>query len=72
MNRQQAKELLPIIQAFAEGKEIMYRNKGLNEGWMEMKELPELAFGDYDYCIKHREECWKEMQKHQPFWMNKM
>lgn len=31
MDRQQAKELLPIIQAFAEGKNIEYRSKGFNE-----------------------------------------
>ena len=28
MNRVKAKELLPIIQAFAEGKEIQYKYKG--------------------------------------------
>lgn len=30
MNRQQAKELLPIIQAFAEGKTIQYYCKSEN------------------------------------------
>ena len=30
MTREEAKEMLPIIQAFAEGKEIQYRNS-LNE-----------------------------------------
>lgn len=34
MNRERAKELLPVIQAFAEGKEVEFKDKNsLNEGW---------------------------------------
>ena len=81
MDRQQAKELLPIIQAFVEGKEIEYRSKGFNEEWREMHEMPGLSFDSYEYRIKPEpkyrpfaniDECWQEMQKHQPFgWVKK-
>ena len=76
MKREQAKELLPIIQAFAEGKEIQYRNS-FNE-WIDIKKNEGLSFikTPLDYRIKPesqyrpfktREECWNEMLKHQPF-----
>lgn len=73
MNRQEAKELLPIIQAFAEGRPVEFKNY---EGeWMKGEYL---AFNkpNKDYRIKPEpkyrpfkdaEECWAEMQKHQPF-----
>lgn len=74
MNRQEAKELLPIIQAFAEGKTIQSRFiNGSNTWWDDNN----LSFGDgVEYRIKPEpkyrpfkdaEECWAEMQKHQPF-----
>lgn len=76
MDRQQAKELLPIIQAFAEGKNIEYRSKGFNEDWKKVTQIPALSFKSFEYRIKPKpryrpfanaEECWQEMQKHQPF-----
>lgn len=76
MNKQQAKELLPIIQAFAEGKQIEKRDVGsFNCEWKETK-LPAFNPAVSDYRIKsepkyrpfkNAEECWQEMQKHQPF-----
>lgn len=76
MNRQQAKELLPIIQAFAEGKQIEKRDVGsFNCEWKETK-LPAFNPAVFDYRIKPEpkyrpfkdaEECWQEMLKHQPF-----
>ena len=81
MNRKQAKEFYPIMQAYAEGKLIECRTKpSLIEGldvtndWTEMKEIefwnnteyrvkPEPKFRPF----KNAEECWQEMQKHQPF-----
>lgn len=74
MNRQQAKDLLPIIQAFAEGKEIEFRNKSFKE-W-SMIENPSFDPNITSYRIKPEpnyrpfkdaEECWQEMLKHQPF-----
>lgn len=76
MNRQQAKELLPIIQAFAEGKTIQV--KGPDNRWYDYSGSRKLKF-DSDpkkYRIKpepkyrpfvDKEECWQEMLKHQPF-----
>lgn len=76
MDRQQAKELLPIIQAFAEGKNIEYRSKGFNEDWKKVTQIPGLSFNSFEYRIKPEpkyrpfkdaEECWCEMLKHEPF-----
>lgn len=79
MNRKEAAELLPIIQAYAEGKTIQTKN---GNGWIDID-------GDYDglnldsligyqdcFRIKpeatyrpfaNAEECWNEMLKHQSF-----
>lgn len=77
MTREEAKELLPIIKAYSEGKTIEYRCKGFgSEEWKEVKEIPGLSFNSYEYRIKPKpkyrpfkdaEECWNEMLKHQPF-----
>ena len=74
MNRNQAKELMPIIQAFAEGKAIESRCiKGDKSLWYD-DEDPSFD-DDLEYRIKpdptyrpfkDAEECWKEMQKHHP------
>lgn len=75
MNRKEAAELLPIIQAFAEGKDMEYRSKGFNEDWKKVTQIPALSFKSFEYRIKpepkyypfaNAEECWQEMQKHQP------
>ena len=72
MTREEAKELLPIMQAFAEGKTIEYR--GLGGAW-KVAQTPTWSSHLF-YRIKpepkyrpfrSREECWDEMQKHQPF-----
>lgn len=70
--RKQTKELLPIMQAFAEGKTIQYK---FNEGWRDLDKL--MAFSDTSkYRIKpepkyrpfkNQEECWNEMHKHSNF-----
>ena len=81
MTREEAKVLLPIIQAFAEGKVIECRTKpSLIEGsdvpndWTEMKEIG--FWNNIEYRIKQEpkyrpfkdaEECWNEMQKHEYF-----
>ena len=75
MNRQQAKELLPIIQAFAEGKTIQV--KGPDNRWYDSDRKDCKLKFDSDpqmYRIKpkyrpfrSKEECWNEMLKHQPF-----
>ena len=76
MTREEAKELLPILQAFAEGKQIQDKIEGVTD-WVDTDEI------NFEYegqKIKHRikpepkyrpfksqEECWNEMLKHQPF-----
>lgn len=77
MTREQAKELLPIIQAFAEGKIVQV--KGPDNRWYDRdKEQCEIHFNSdpQKYRIKpeptyrpfaNEEECWNEMLKHQPF-----
>ena len=84
MTREKAKELLPIIQAFAEGEIIECRTKpgtisaGIPNEWTEIKEIG--FWNGIEYRIKpepkyrpfaNAEECWTEMQKHHPFgWLN--
>ena len=73
ITRENAKKLLPIIKAYSEGKEIEFLNLG--KKW---KLLPDPNFDGepFQYRIKPEpkyrpfkslEECWEEMQKHQPF-----
>lgn len=74
MDRNRAKTLLPIIQAYAEGKTIQSRCvKGDTSLWYD-DEDPSFD-DDFEYRIKPEpnyrpfkdaEECWAEMQKHQP------
>jgi len=72
MNRNQAKELLPIIQAFSEGKDIEYFDKG-DCKWRTCIELD--FHGNVEYRIKHEptwipftysSTCLKEIKKHHP------
>lgn len=74
MNRNQAKIMLPIIQAYAEGKEIEIFDK-TTKMWKTVM-LPHFDCDSNIYRIKlgvkyrpfaNAEECWQEMQKHQPF-----
>lgn len=73
MTRNEVKELLPIMQAFAEGKPI---EVFINNQWMDLPEDVDLRpmIGEYRIkptpkCrpFKNAEECWNEMKKHQPF-----
>ena len=73
MTREEIKELLPIIQAFAEGKQIEVKRK--NE-WFGIGDDIYFSESPSDYRIKpepkyrpfkNQEECWNEMLKHQPF-----
>lgn len=74
MNRKEAAELLPIIQAYAEGKEIEIFDKTMKMWKTAM--LPHFDCDSNIYRIKpepkyrpfnDEKECWAEMQKHQPF-----
>ena len=77
MTREEVKDLLPILQAFAEGRVIQYRDNGV---WKDITTeegfYTDNAFVNVnDYRIKpeltyrpfaNAEECWNEMLKHQP------
>lgn len=74
MNRKEVAELLPILKAFSEGKEIEAIYKGTKSPWFKVEEMffdkgtifrikPEPTYRPF----KDTEECWAEMQKHQPF-----
>ena len=81
MDRNQAKEFFPILQAYAEGKVIECRTKpsavedtDVPNDWTETKEIE--FWNNTEYRIKPEakyrpfanvEECWTEMKKHQPF-----
>ena len=79
MTREEAKELLPIIQAWAEGKPIQHKTD--SGSWSDItKDLyvhnhpslyrikPEPEYRPF----KNQEECWNEMLKHQPFgWLKR-
>ena len=78
MTREEAKELLPFIQAFAEGKTIQYKNE--HGSWIEI-DCPIWS----KYCqyrikpqpkyrpFKNQEECWNEMHNHPDFgWLTRI
>lgn len=75
MTREEAKTMLPFIQAYAEGKAIESRCiKGDKSLWYD-DEDPSFD-DDFEYRIKpeseyrpfaNAKECWEEMMKHQPF-----
>ena len=78
MDRNQAKVLLPIIQAFSEGRKIMVKDRRLSDEEYNWSEVDDCSFNikQFEYRIKpestyrpfkNAEECWQEMQKHQPF-----
>ena len=72
MTREEVKEMLPIMQAYAEGRTIQFLDGGK---WLDLYESdfyksperyrikPEPKYRPF----KTKEECWNEMQKHQPF-----
>ena len=80
MNRQEAKQLLPIIQAYAEGKTIQI--KAIDGIWYDDEDVVKFDSNPQNYRIKaefkyrpfaNAEECWAEMQKHQPFgWVKRI
>ena len=82
MDRNQAKEFYPILQAYAEGRVIECRTKpsALSKSWQDMNEWTEMKeiefWNNTEYRIKpeptyrpfkNAEECWQEIRKHEPF-----
>ena len=73
MTREEAKKLLPIIQAWVEGKTLEYYNEDIGKWQVVTKTVfnnpnkyrikPKSKYRPF----KSQEECWEEMLKHQPF-----
>ena len=71
ITRENAKELLPIIKAYSEGKQIQYFEFGewIDKEYLNFTDLP--SFYRIKPKTKYRpfknaEECLEEIQKHQP------
>lgn len=76
MTREEARVLLPIIQAYAEGKTIQVIDTTDQCGKCEDVTDLKINTDFEEYCIKPEpkyrpfanvEECWTEMKMHQPF-----
>lgn len=83
MKREDIKAMLPILQAFADGKVIqMLDNRSIWTDLTEREGLPIGTLREEPNCFrikpeskyrpfKDADECWNEMQKHQPLgWLN--
>ena len=74
-NKEEVKSVMNIIQAFADGKTIQaidpYEDEWVDQAALNFKALFEGQYRikpEHTYRqFKDAEECWKEMQKHQPF-----
>ena len=75
MTREETKKLLPIMQAFAEGKTIQVRINN-DSSWTNLLDNKLEISNLYEYRIKpepkyrpfkNQEECWNEMHKHSNF-----
>ena len=77
MTREEARKAAEVMLAYANGKQIEYKVHG-GEEWRSINELdtPLFDWNSTKYRIKkepiyrpfkNKEECWAEMQKHQPF-----
>lgn len=79
MTKEQVKQVLPLMQAFAEGKTIQTKN---GSTWVDIdSDKDELILDSvvaYQDCFRVKpeytyrsfrdaEECWQEMLKHKPF-----
>ena len=74
-NKEEVKSVMNIIQAFANGKTIQaidpYEDEWVDQAGLNFKALFEGQYRikqEHTYRqFKDAEECWHEMQKHQPF-----
>ena len=65
MNRERARELLPIIQAFAEGKKVQHRSRDLSmSAWIGIDDNAPFDYSEeeLEWRIKPEPfECWLEV-----------
>lgn len=78
MTREKVKELLPVMQAYANGEVIQFCRKTPEPHWVDVQsdDLIEFREDASQYRIKpepkyrpfkNAKECFEEMLKHQPF-----
>ena len=78
MNREEARKAAEVMLAYADGKEIEWKDRSgrRNNGKWVSNNLVHFNWENNDYRIKPEpkyhpfnsaEECWQEMQKHLPF-----
>lgn len=74
MTREEARKAAEVMLAYADGKQIECSLPGENKWFHNLN--PQFNWDICDYRIKkeptyrpfkNKEECWAEMQKHQPF-----
>lgn len=78
MTREEARKKAELMMAYADGKDIEFRQAGENWDICKGDSYDELEF-NFNICeyrikqeptyrpFKDKDECWAEMQKHQPF-----
>ena len=81
MTKKEVIEAAKVMEAYANGKKIQCNDNLLGiEEWVNT-DNPSFNWDKYVYRIKpepkyrpfkNQEECWKEMQKHQPFGWTKL
>ena len=63
MNRDRAKELLPIIEAFANGEEVEWRVLGIGEEWLVDDDFGDSDLDGLEYRVKPKARafwvCWE-------------
>ena len=73
MTREETKEAVKVMEAYANGKEIQYLDD--NNKWIDTPN-PVFDWSRWAYRVKHKseyrpfksqEECWNEMHKHPDF-----
>ena len=78
MTRDEARKAAEVMLAYADGKEIEYKPTGIKgiQYWNTTNGNPAFNWCENSYRIKPEskyrpfkdaEECWQEMQEHQPF-----
>ena len=76
MTRKEAKRRAELYSALAEGKKIQFNQENGEWADLTMELIEVLSKSAFRYRIKpepkyrpfkNQEECWNEMQKHQPF-----
>ena len=75
MTRNEARKAAEVMLAYANGKEIEWKDKNSSSEWVPNERIY-FNWEINDYRVKPEpkyrpfnsaEECWQEMQKHQPF-----